>query len=395
MKKKKSVPWKKLFVPILVVLAGFLGGLVATFIVLKASGITTTEGKTTVSNVKYNNSSDVTKAVDKVKDSVVTVLNYQEISDSQIPEGADVEKDEDGLVQYASGSGVIYQKDKDSDEVYIVTNAHVVEGAKKVSIMTNKVKEAKDAIKGEVVGSDTYSDLAVIKIKSKDISTVAEFADSSSVKVGEAAIAIGSPFDTSFANTVTEGIVSGLDRTVTLAAEDGSTIQTKAIQTDAAINPGNSGGALINIEGQVIGISSSKISMEGFEGMGFAIPTNDAVTIINQLVEDGKVVRPALGITMGDLSSASESVRSNVDVPDNITKGVVVGSVQSDMPSDGKLEEYDVITAIDDKEVGSVAELQEELYKHEIGDTVKITFYRDGNKKTENIKLSKTSELES
>lgn len=391
MENSKKIPWKKILTPFLVLLIGFIGGLLATFLMLKLSGVTTSIGKTSVSNIKYNNSSDVTKAVDKVKNAVVTVSNYQELSDAEA-EAADkagIEKDKDGLVQYGQGSGVIYKKD--GKDAYVVTNAHVVDGAEKLTIMMGNEKDQKKAIKGELVGSDTYSDLAVIKISSDKVSKVAEFADSSSVKVGETAIAIGSPLGSEFANTVTQGIVSSLDRTVTLQAEDGSTVQTKAFQTDAAINPGNSGGALINIEGQVIGINSSKITMEGYEGMGFAIPSNNVVSTINQLEKDGKVVRPALGITMADLNSASSSIQDKVDVPDDVTKGVVVGSVQSDMPADGKLEEYDVITKINDKEVTSVAELQEELYKHKIGDTVILTFYRDGKKKTVDIKLTKTN----
>ncbi|WP_019774441.1 S1C family serine protease, partial [Streptococcus sobrinus] len=230
----------------------------------------------------------------------------------------------DGLTPVAQGSGVIYKKDGKS--AYVVTNAHVVSGAKKLTLMLGGETDRSKAIKGELIGSDTYSDIAVIKISSDKVTKVAEFADSSSVKVGETAIAIGSPLDKKFANTVTQGIISALDRTVTLTAEDGTTIQTKAFQTDAAINPGNSGGALINIEGQVIGINSSKISLEGAEGLGFAIPSNDVVSTINQLEKNGKVSRPALGITMGDLSSASSSVKDKVDVPSDVTKGVVVGS---------------------------------------------------------------------
>ena len=152
--------------------------------------------------------------------------------------------------------------------------------------------------------------------------------------VGEKAIAIGSPLGTEYANSVTEGIVSSLSRTVTMQNDNGETVSTNAIQTDAAINPGNSGGALVNIEGQVIGINSSKISStsavagSAVEGMGFAIPSNDVVEIINQLEKDGKVTRPALGISMADLNSLSSSATSKLDLPDDVKAGVVVGSVQ-------------------------------------------------------------------
>ena len=152
--------------------------------------------------------------------------------------------------------------------------------------------------------------------------------------VGETAIAIGSPLGTEYANSVTQGIVSSLSRTVTMTNDDGETISTNAIQTDAAINPGNSGGALINIEGQVIGINSSKISStsssgESVEGMGFAIPSNDVVSIINQLEENGQVIRPALGISMINLSDLSTNAIAQLNIPTSVTSGVVVAAVTS------------------------------------------------------------------
>src|SRR5699024_11059139 len=181
---------------------------------------------------------------------------------------------------------------------------------------------------------------------------------SNKITVGETAIAIGSPLGTEYANSVTQGIVSSLSRTVTMTNDNGETISTNAIQTDAAINPGNSGGALINIEGQVIGINSSKISSpsssgESDEGMGFAIPSNDVVKIINQLEENGKVIRPALGISMVNLSDLSTNAIAQLNIPTSITNGVVVASVQSGMPAEGKLQKYDVITEVDGQEVTS------------------------------------------
>ena len=248
-----------------------------------------------------------------------------------------------------------------------------------------------------MVGADTYSDIAVVKISSKDVTTVAEFADSNKITVGETAIAIGSPLGTEYANSVTQGIVSSLSRTVTMTNDNGETISTNAIQTDAAINPGNSGGALINIEGQVIGINSSKISStsssgESVEGMGFAIPSNDVVKIINQLEENGKVIRPALGISMVNLSDLSTNAIAQLNIPTSITNGVVVASVQSGMPAEGKLQKYDVITEVDGQEVTSTSDLQSVLYGHSVGDSVKVTFYRGTDKKTVTIDLSKTTQ---
>lgn len=227
-------------------------------------------------------------------------------------------------------------------------------------------------VKAELVGTDAYSDLAVLKINSDKVETVASFGDSSALKVGEPAIAIGSPLGSEYANSVTSGIISSLNRQVTSTNESNETVNINAIQTDAAINPGNSGGPLVNIEGQVIGINSSKIastsestSNVSVEGMGFAIPSNDVVNIINQLEKDGKVTRPALGITMVDLSAVSTQQQEQIlKIPSSVTNGVIVTNVQTATPAEkAGLKQYDVITKIDDKEVSSGVELQSALYK--------------------------------
>lgn len=406
----KKFNWKKIVTPIAMLVIGLLGGLLGAFILLTVAGVsftnTTDTGIKTAKTV-YSNTTDTTKAVKKVQNAVVSVINYQEGSSSdslndlygRIFGGGDRSdssqensKDSDGLQVAGEGSGVIYKKD--GKEAYIVTNNHVVDGAKKLEIMLSDGSK----ITGELVGKDTYSDLAVVKVSSDKIKTVAEFADSNSLTVGEKAIAIGSPLGTEYANSVTEGIVSSLSRTVTMQNDNGETVSTNAIQTDAAINPGNSGGALVNIEGQVIGINSSKISStsavagSAVEGMGFAIPSNDVVEIINQLEKNGKVTRPALGISMADLNSLSSSTTSKLDLPDEVKSGVVVGSVQKGMPADGKLQENDVITEIDGKEISSKTDIQTNLYSHSIGDNIKVTFYRGKDKKTEDLKLTKSTE---
>ena len=406
----KKFNWKKIVAPIAMLVIGLLGGLLGAFILLTAAGVSFTNSTDTgvkTAKTVYNNTTDTTKAVKKVQNAVVSVINYQEGSssdslnelyghifggDDSSDSSQDKSKDSDGLQVAGEGSGVIYKKD--GKEAYIVTNNHVVDGAKKLEIMLSDGSK----ITGELVGKDTYSDLAVVKVSSDKIKTVAEFADSNSLTVGEKAIAIGSPLGTEYANSVTEGIVSSLSRTVTMQNDNGETVSTNAIQTDAAINPGNSGGALVNIEGQVIGINSSKISStsavagSAVEGMGFAIPSNDVVEIINQLEKDGKVTRPALGISMADLNSLSSSATSKLDLPDDVKAGVVVGSVQKGMPADGKLQENDVITEIDGKEISSKTDIQTNLYSHSIGDNIKVTFYRGKDKKTEDLKLTKSTE---
>ncbi|HAP6393996.1 TPA: trypsin-like serine protease, partial [Enterococcus faecium] len=189
--------------------------------------------------------------------------------------------DDSNLEAYSEGSGVIYKKD--GNTAYVVTNNHVVDGQQGLEVMMKDGTK----VKAELVGTDAYSDLAVLKINSDKVETVASFGDSSALKVGEPAIAIGSPLGSEYANSVTSGIISSLNRQVTSTNESNETVNINAIQTDAAINPGNSGGPLVNIEGQVIGINSSKIastsestSNVSVEGMGFAIPSNDVVNII-------------------------------------------------------------------------------------------------------------------
>ena len=398
MNNTKSHPFLKWLIPFLVIFLTFILGVISTltFNWITGNKSFSNNGKTTVSNVIYDTKSNTTKAVKNVKNTVVSVINYQKTDNSyyNYDSGSqEKNKSEDGLGVYGEGSGVIYKKDGDS--AYLVTNNHVVKDAEKLEIMMANGKK----VVGKLVGSDTYSDLAVIKISSKYVTTVAEFANSDKIKVGEPAIAIGSPLGSDYANSVTEGIVSSLSRTVTSQNENGETISTNAIQTDAAINPGNSGGALINIKGQVIGINSSKIASSNnsnsgvaVEGMGFAIPSNDVVSIINQLEENGEVVRPALGISMANLSEASTSGRDTLKIPSDVTSGIVVLSTQSGMPADGKLKKYDVITEIDGKKVASISDLQSILYKHKKGDKIKLTFYREKDKQTVEIQLTKTSQ---
>ncbi|ESS16095.1 S1C family serine protease [Streptococcus mutans] len=398
MNNTKSHPFLKWFIPFLVIFLTFILGVISTltFNWITGNKSFSNNGKTTVSNVIYDTKSNTTKAVKNVKNTVVSVINYQKTDNSyyNYDSGSqEKNKSEDGLGVYGEGSGVIYKKDGDS--AYLVTNNHVVKDAEKLEIMMANGKK----VVGKLVGSDTYSDLAVIKISSKYVTTVAEFANSDKIKVGEPAIAIGIPLGSDYANSVTEGIVSSLSRTVTSQNENGETISTNAIQTDAAINPGNSGGALINIKGQVIGINSSKIASSNnsnsgvaVEGMGFAIPSNDVVSIINQLEENGEVVRPALGISMANLSEASTSGRDTLKIPSDVTSGIVVLSTQSGMPADGKLKKYDVITEIDGKKVASISDLQSILYKHKKGDKIKLTFYREKDKQTVEIQLTKTSQ---
>ena len=391
--KNSSNFFKKTLQVFIVLLVGFIGGVAGTwgFSYFSTPHSSTNNNQKTATTIttSYKNSNSTTKAVDKVKDAVVSVITYSESNSDAIFDNNNSGNENDQVA--SEGSGVIYRKDK--DYAYLVTNTHVINGAKKVDIRLadgNKVP-------GEIVGTDTYSDISVVRIPADKVKNVAEFGDSSKLTVGETAIAIGSPLGSDYANTVTQGIVSSLSRNVSSRSEDGQTIATQAIQTDAAINPGNSGGPLVNIQGQVIGITSSKIAntnngSTSVEGMGFAIPSNDVVNIIEQLEKNGKVIRPALGIQMVNLSSLSSSSSDRLKLPENVKNGVVVRSTQTGMPADGKLQKYDVITKIDDTEISSASDIQLALYKHSINEEIKVTYYRDGKEQTTTIKLTKSTD---
>ena len=389
--------YKKGITFLIIILIGFLSGALGSFVTLqlyqKQGNQATNNTTNTDTQTSYKNENATTQAVNKVKDAVVSVITYSANRQNSVFGNDETDTDTDSQQVASEGSGVIYKKN--GKDAYLVTNTHVIKGASKVDIrLADGTK-----VPGEIVGSDTFSDIAVVKISSEKVTTVAEFGDSSKLNVGETAIAIGSPLGSEYANTVTQGIISSLNRNVSLKSQDGQAISTKAIQTDTAINPGNSGGPLVNIQGQVIGITSSKIASNGgtsVEGLGFAIPSNDAQNIIKQLESDGKVTRPALGIQMVNLANIGASDLRKLNIPSSVTSGVVVKSVQSNMPASGHLEKYDVITKVDDKNISSSTDLQSALYNHSIGDTIKITYYRNGKEETTTVKLDKsTSDLES
>ena len=398
---------------------GLLGGLVGAGLIFgiyyaatsagssdNASG-SPSAGNTQVSNMKVDANSDITGAVEKVQGAVVSVVNLQKQQQNGLgswsdifgggnsgnsgEESQDSQSDSDGnLVEASEGSGVIYKRE--GNTAYVVTNNHVVEGQNGLEVLLKDGSK----VKAELVGTDAYTDLAVLKIESDKVAdiTPATFGDSDSLKAGEPAIALGSPLGSQYANSVTAGIISSLGRQVVSQTSEGQSVNINAIQTDAAINPGNSGGPLVNIAGQVIGINSSKIvqteSNVSVEGIGFAIPSNDVVNVINQLETNGKVTRPALGITMHNLSDLTSQQQEQVlKVPSSVTQGVVIASVQAATPAEkAGLKQYDVITKIDGEDVTTSVELQSALYKHKVGDTVEITYYREDNEHTTKVELT-------
>lgn len=227
--------YKKVVKVLVIILIGFLSGTLGSFVTLqlyqKQGNQATNNNSGTVTQTSYKNENSTTQAVNKVKDAVVSVITYSANKQSSVFGTEESNSDTDNQQIASEGSGVIYKKNE--NDAYIVTNTHVINGASKVDIrLADGTK-----VPYEIIGSDTFSDIAVVKISSEKVTTVAEFGDSSQLNVGETAIAIGSPLGSEYANTVTQGIISSLNRNVSLKSEDGQAISTKAIQTDTAINP--------------------------------------------------------------------------------------------------------------------------------------------------------------
>lgn len=333
----------------------------------------TASSQTTTSSLPVKNAvavkSDTTKAVDKALESVVGIYTYQ---GNQLFEGT---------TETGAGSGVIYKKS--GNYAYIVTNHHVVEGASQVEVQVSEGTR----LQAKVIGSDELTDLAVLRIDGSKVNSVAEFGDSSSLTLGEPAIAIGNPLGF-LEGSVTEGIISSTNRTIPVDTNgDGQEDwQSEVIQTDASINPGNSGGALINIDGQVIGINSSKIAQDEVEGIGFAIPMNVAKPIIEDLEQDGKVDRPTLGVRIADLSQVNPVGRTEtLKLPDSVQEGVVIIEVEgSSLAEKAGLKQYDVITEVNGDKISSDAELRRSIYESN-GKKMSITYYRNGKEQTTTV----------
>ena len=278
------------------------------------------------------------------------------------------------LIGEGVGSGIIFDK-----AGYIATNNHVVGNNKTVIVSLADGQ----SVEGTVVGRDAKTDLAVVKINVDNL-PVAEFGDSDTLQVGEPAIAIGNPLGLEFQGTVTAGVISSLNRTI--GAEGQS---MKLIQTDAAINPGNSGGALVNADGQVVGINSAKISKEGVEGLGFAIPINAARPILDSLIQNGKVVRPYLGLYGLDQRMAARfGMKLNVE-------GIYVYKVVPAGPLDqAGISHGDVIVNMNGTRVKDFTVLQNVIDSCKVGDSVSITYLRNGSERTATVVLQESPQTD-
>lgn len=349
---------------IILLVAFFLGAL-GMFALVKYYPNTITENVTkTIKDVTVTDEG-IADAVEKVYDSVVTIETYKSNK------------------LYATGTGFVY-KDA-NDKGYILTNNHVIESGDEIRVVFTNQK----SVQAKVEGSDKYADIAVLSVDKEDILSVATIGKSESSRIGDTVFAVGAPIDSSaYSWSVTRGILSGKDRLVEVSLNNSmvSDWVMSVLQTDAAINSGNSGGPLANSNGEVIGITSMKLASSSIEGMGFAIPIEDALEYAERIESGEKIERPYLGVTMYNLSNIIGQVRTS------LTSGVYIDKVEAKSPADNAgLQSGDIIVKIDDTDVNTLAFLKYQLYKHKVGDKINVSFYRGEELKTITINLDKAA----
>lgn len=347
------------------ILLSFVCGMLGAYLITKTVSVPQVIKNITTSELVENS---ISSSVDKVYGSTVVVIASSK--------GKTI----------STGTGFIY-KTKDN-KAYVMTNNHVIDGADSVVVEFNDKSEK---IEASIVGGDTYADIAVLTIKN-DNYTAVELGEVDELKLGDTIFTVGSPMGVDYKGTVTKGILSGKERMVAVnLTGSASDYYMKVLQIDAAVNPGNSGGPLCDVSGKVVGIISLKIVKDEVEGMGFAIPIEDALKYASLIEEGGEVVRPYLGIGMLDLSQEYYLWQNRINIPEGVDEGVAVVSVENDSPA-GKagIKKGDIITKINNNDTGSLAEFRYELYKYNVGDKVKITFYRDGKEQSVNVTLGKS-----
>lgn len=309
----------------------------------------------------------ISAAVDKVYDAVVMVKNYE------------------GNQIASTGSGFVYKIDDKYG--YIMTNEHVVSGASSLSVVMTNEKE----VTATKLGGDEYLDIAVLRIPVKEVLKVATIGSTENLKLGDTIFTIGSPVGEEYYNTVTSGIISGIDRLVTVSVESQADWIMKVSQVDAAINPGNSGGPLMNSNGEVIGVNSMKLVDNSIEGMGFSIKIEDAMAHVEELENSKEIERPMLGISLLNVSDSKALANYGISVPSNVDRGIVVVSViEGTAAAKSGLKKGDVITKIEDEEIINAAYLKYVLYKYKVGDSINVTYNRGGKVSSTKVTLSKS-----
>lgn len=318
----------------------------------------------TVKQVSITESDSLELAIEKVYNSVVVIEGYSR-----------------GRLA-SSGSGFVYKTDDNYG--YILTNNHVVEDCTSVKIVNTEGIEV-DAV---VLGADVYLDIAVLRIDKTSVLSVATLGNSSDISIGDTVFTVGAPNGREYMGTVTKGIISGLNREVTVSLSNGYYIMS-VLQTDAAINPGNSGGPLVNINGEVIGINSLKLVEDEIEGMGFAIPIEEVQLYVDRLEQGEEIKRPTIGLELIDIGSSYQQAYYEVKVDSSITEGAIVVSVIPMSPAYvAGFQKGDVIVSVNGTKVTDVTHFRYLLHKNEIGDTITVIYNRNGTEKTVNVLLT-------
>ena len=366
---------------VLIIVSFVIGG-VLTFVIIGGEDLVGNNSSSSTNSGLTCSSADCTKvvvdesgiseAVEKVYDGVLMIRNYQ---NNEVA---------------ATGTGFVYKID--GDNAYVMTNQHVVDNADKITLITSNDEE----IDGEVLGGDSYVDIAVIKIKKYDGIKALQLGNSENAKLGDLVFTIGSPLGYEYRGSVSTGHLAGKDRLVSVSTDSntsGSDWVMKVLQTDAAINPGNSGGPLMNTNGEVIGVISMKFVQTEVEGMGFAIPIEYVNSKLETLEKGEKIEWPLLGVSMINVSDARNSFRYDFDIPNNLDYGVVVAGIEAGSGAESSdLKEGDIITKLNGEKVQDSAYLRYELYKYSAGDTIEITYMRDGKEHTTKVTLSSSND---
>ena len=314
--------------------------------------------------------SSLAASVNKIYDAVAVVQGYQR----------------DELA--STGTGFVYKTDENYG--YLLTNQHVITGMDKVTlIMTND-----EEVEATVLGGDEYLDLAVLRIDKSKVTQVAQIGSSEDMNIGDTIFTVGSPMGVAYRGSVTAGILSGKDRMVSVSVSNASSNDwvMRVLQIDASINPGNSGGPLLNVNGEVIGICSLKLVDDDIEGMGFAIPIEYAMNHVESLEQGQEIEWPVLGISMSNVTDTVTLYRNGILIDSDITKGaVVVSTTDGSGAANAGLKKGDVIIKLDGNEIKDSAYLRYELYQHQAGDTIEITYIRDNKEHTTQVTLGKSS----
>ena len=350
------------------VFMSFIMGALGGFIVLDSS--TGSNTIITHNGVMLEENDSISKGVEAVYDAVVVVEGF---SNNQLS---------------STGTGFIYKEN--NDKMYVMTNHHVISGVEVVKVILSDG----EVVDATIMGSEVYSDIAVLAISSDKVKKIAVMGDTSKLSVGDTLFTVGAPEGSNYAGTVTKGVLSAKDRlvAVNLSNTNSNDYYMKVMQTDAAINPGNSGGPICNINGEVVGITNLKLVDSTVEGMGFAIPIEDALMFAGSLEKGEEVIRPYVGIGMLERSDTMTLYRNGIILDENIDTGIVVIEVADNSPAkEAKLKKGDVIISLGGEEIESIAEFRYELYTHQVGESIELEYIRDNKVKKTNIKLSKNN----